>query len=289
MRYFGIRTLLFAFSAVFPLAGGFVYSQQPAAQLSAGQAGTKQLVPVPENAENPLIPMAEPAVGKSVALPQAAATTTTANAPASAAPNPAVAAPASAPSGPKPAAAVAPAQAAVTVGPAVKAPAAAVGPNRKPQNPGPGRPANEVTDRPLVPMPEGADAPEPSSTEPLMTQDVFLPDELPAASTPRGTLGVTYFRHTHPVPEDKHPRLGMLAVRDKQRFRIVVVRGMGGLRLKNGIWLFESDRPLDPGASHIVCIEAKDHMMDVDAITKRYVRLIPGRIVYLDFSDPAED
>ncbi len=287
MRYFGIgRTLLLAFSAVFPFTGGLVYSQPPAAQLPAGQAGTKQLVPVPENAENPLIPMAEPAIGQSVALPQAAAT---ANAPASAASKLAPAAPKPALAVPKPDAAVAPAKAAVTVGPAVKAPAAAVGPNRKPQNPSPGRPANEVNDRPLVPMPEGADAPEPSSTEPLMTQDVFLPDDLPAASTPRGTLGVTYFRHTHPVPEDKHPRLGMLAVRDKQRFRIVVVRGMGGLRLKNGIWLFESDRPLDPGASHIVCIEAKDHMMDVDAITKRYVRLIPGRIVYLDFSDPSED
>jgi hypothetical protein len=236
-----------------------------------------------------LIPLAEPAIDQSVAVPQAATTATTGNPASSAVPKPAPTGLKSAPAVPKSVAAVAPAQASVTVGPAVKAPAAAVAPNRKPQNNGPGRRANEVNDRPLVPMPEGVDAPEPASTEPLMTQDFFLPDDLPAARTPRGTLGVTYFRHTHPVPDDKHPRLGMLAVRDKQRFRIVVVRGMGGLRLKNGIWLFESDRPLDPGASQIVCIEAKDHMMDVDAITKRHVRLIPGRIVYLDFSDPSED
>lgn len=257
MRCSGIsRTLLLAFSAVLPLTDGLAYAQQPVAQRPTGQAGAKPLVPVPESADNPLIPLAEPATGQSAALPQAVATPTPANTPAPA---------------------------------AVKAPAAAVGPNRKPQNPGSGRPANEVNDRPLVPMPQGSDAPEPSSTEPLMTQDVFLPDDQPAARTPRGTLGVTYLRHTHPVPDDKHPRLGMLAVRDKQRFRIVVVRGMSGLRLKNGVWLFESDRPLDPGASQIVCIEAKDHMMDVDAITKRHVRLIPGRIVYLDFSDPTED
>ena len=141
----------------------------------------------------------------------------------------------------------------------------------------------------IVPVPEEAPAAKPSAAEPLMSSDVFLPADPPSVRPPRGTLGITYFRHTHPVPDDKHPRLGMLAVRDKQRFRVVVVRGMSGLRLKNGAWLFESDRPLDPGASHVVCIEAKDHIMDVGAITKRYVRLIPGRVVYLDFSDPSED
>ena len=141
----------------------------------------------------------------------------------------------------------------------------------------------------VVPVPEETPTARPAAAEPLMSSDVFLPADLPSVRPPRGTLGITYFRHTHPVPDDKHPRLGMLAVRDKQRFRVVVVRGMSGLRLKNGAWLFESDRPLDPGASHVVCIEAKDHVMDVGAITKRYVRLIPGRIVYLDFSDPSED
>lgn len=288
MRNFGIgRTLLLAFCAVFPLTGGIAYCQQQAVQTPSGQAGTKKLVPVPENGDNPLIPAAVPATAPGTALPQTAAATTTGTTPA--APKPASAAAKSAPAAPQPATAASQVPRAVTVGPAVKTPAAAVGPNRKPQNAVPGRSANEVNDRLLVPMPQGTDSPEPPSTEPLMTQDVFLSDDVPTARTPRGTLGVTYLRHTHPVPEDKHPRSGMLAVRDKQRFRIVVVRGMSGLRLKNGVWLFESDRPLDPGASQIVCIEAKDHMMDVDAITKRYVRLIPGRIVYLDFSDPSED
>ena len=106
---------------------------------------------------------------------------------------------------------------------------------------------------------------------------------------PRGTLGTTYFRVSHPVPSDKHPRLGMLAVRDNRRHPVVTVQNMGGLRLKSGIWLFESSRPLDPGVSQVVRVEAREEMVDVAPYTTRFVRLIPGRIVYLDFSDPSED
>ena len=58
--------------------------------------------------------------------------------------------------------------------------------------------------------------------------------------------------------------------------------------LKSGVWLFESNRPLDPGASHIVRVEAKEHPMDMDAVATRFVRLIPGRIVYLSFGDTME-
>ena len=117
------------------------------------------------------------------------------------------------------------------------------------------------------------------------------PGEVVSGSSrpPRGTLGLTYSRISHPVPEDKHPRLGMLAIRDNNRHPVVSVRGMGGLRLQNGVWLFESARPLDPGVNQIVRVEARGDMQDVVPYTTRFVRLIPGRIVYLDFSDPEED
>jgi hypothetical protein len=117
------------------------------------------------------------------------------------------------------------------------------------------------------------------------------PGEVVSGSSrpPRGTLGLTYSRISHPVPEDKHPRLGMLAIRDNNRHPVVSVRGMGGLRLQNGVWLFESARPLDPGVNQIVRVEAREDMQDVVPYTTRFVRLIPGRIVYLDFSDPEED
>lgn len=101
---------------------------------------------------------------------------------------------------------------------------------------------------------------------------------------PPGTLGQTYLRVSHPVPLDKHPRTGMLAVKDNGKVPYLSVGVMGGVKMKNGIWLFESTRPLDPGACQIVRVEARETPQDVEPYATRFVRLIPGRIVYLDFA-----
>lgn len=103
------------------------------------------------------------------------------------------------------------------------------------------------------------------------------------AFVPPGTLGQTYLRVSHPVPLDKHPRTGMLAVKDNCNVPYLTVGNMGGVKMKNGIWLFESTRPLDPGACQIVRVEARETPQDVEPYATRFVRLIPGRIVYLDF------
>ena len=100
---------------------------------------------------------------------------------------------------------------------------------------------------------------------------------------PSGTLGQTYTRVSHPVPLDKHPRTGMLAVKDNGTVPYLSVGVMGGIKMKNGIWLFESTRPLDPGACQIVRVEARETPQDIEPYATRFVRLIPGRIVYLDF------
>ena len=100
---------------------------------------------------------------------------------------------------------------------------------------------------------------------------------------PPGTLGQTYTRVSHPIPLDKHPRTGMLAVKDNGTIPYLTVGIMGGVKMKNGIWLFESTRPLDPGACQIVRVEARQTPQDVEPYATRFVRLIPGRIVYLDF------
>ncbi|MDA1231223.1 MAG: hypothetical protein O2856_10655 [Planctomycetota bacterium] len=100
---------------------------------------------------------------------------------------------------------------------------------------------------------------------------------------PKGTLGQTYTRVSHPVPLDKHPRTGMLAVKDDGSIQYLTVGVMGGIKMKNGIWLFESTRPLDPGACQIVRVEARETPQDVEPYATRFVRLIPGRIVYLEF------
>lgn len=110
-----------------------------------------------------------------------------------------------------------------------------------------------------------------------------VPFELPLAPTPPGTLGQTYQRLSHPIPVDEHPRTAMLAVRDKGATQYLSVQTMGGFRMKNGFWLFESTRPLDPGACQIVRVEARHNPRDIEPFSTKFVRLIPGRIVYLDF------
>jgi len=107
--------------------------------------------------------------------------------------------------------------------------------------------------------------------------------ELPLSPSPPGTLGQTYFRSSHPIPTDAHPRTGMLAVRDNGTVPFLSVQTMGGIKMKSGIWLFESTRPLDPGASQIVRVEARQTPQDIEPYSTKFVRLIPGRIVYLDF------
>lgn len=103
------------------------------------------------------------------------------------------------------------------------------------------------------------------------------------AAPPPGTLGQTYSRASHPIPEDKHPRSAMLAVRDHNAVKYLRTQNMGGFRMKNGIWLFETERPLFPGAEHIVRVEAREDKNDIQPFKVKFVRLIPGRIVYLDF------
>ena len=117
--------------------------------------------------------------------------------------------------------------------------------------------------------------------EPPMAAGVYGVGELEI--TPKGTLGQTYTRVSHPVPMDKHPRTGMLAVKFNGTVPYLSVGVMGGIKMKNGIWLFESTRPLDVGACHIVRVEARETPQDIEPYATRFVRLVPGRIVYLEF------
>lgn len=105
----------------------------------------------------------------------------------------------------------------------------------------------------------------------------------PQAAPPPGTLGSTYSRASHPIPEDEHPRSAMLAVRDHRAVKYLKVQRMGGFRMQNDIWLFETERPLFPGQENIVRVEARKDKNDIQPFKVKFVRLIPGRIVYLDF------
>lgn len=140
---------------------------------------------------------------------------------------------------------------------------------------------------------------DPRPPQPLMSRDAVIINgglpyyslqptpragfELPVTPLPKGTVGQTYVRKSHPVPDDEHPRTAMLAIRDNNTVKSMKVQTMGGIRMKSGIWLFESIRPLDPGACQIVRVEARNNPAEVEPYDTRFVRLIPGRIVYLDF------
>lgn len=119
--------------------------------------------------------------------------------------------------------------------------------------------------------------------QPMMAPMAMASIQLQLVPSPPGTVGQTYSRPSHPVPSDEHPRTGMLAVRDDGTVPFLSVDTMGGIKMKSGIWLFESRRPLDPGACQIVRVEARQNANDIEPYSTKFVRLIPGRIVYLDF------
>ena len=98
-----------------------------------------------------------------------------------------------------------------------------------------------------------------------------------------GTVGQTYSRTSHPIPEDKHPRTAMLAVRDHGRCTNLAAQRMSGFRMSNGVWLFETNRPLTTWTEDIIRVEARGDPHDIHPSAVRFVRLIPGRLVYLDF------
>ncbi|MCP4173223.1 MAG: hypothetical protein GY758_20895, partial [Fuerstiella sp.] len=80
-----------------------------------------------------------------------------------------------------------------------------------------------------------------------------------------------------------HPRLGMLAVRDTGKVKYLSVERMSGFRMDSGVWMFETDHPLVTWTENIVRIEARKDVADVEPYAVSFVRLIPGRLVYLDF------
>ncbi len=110
----------------------------------------------------------------------------------------------------------------------------------------------------------------------------------PDVAPPPGTLGQTYQRPMRPIPVDKHPRISLIDVRATGATAIRIF-GTNEYRTKDGItgfqdrkdasvWRFESE-PLVPGVPHIYRVEARYG----ESVQQKYVRLVPGRIVTLDF------
>ena len=124
----------------------------------------------------------------------------------------------------------------------------------------------------------------------MMGAPVGIPTQpmTPEVGPPPGTLGQTYQRPMRPIPVDKHPRISIVDVRAPGATSVRVY-GTYEYRTKDGftgfqdrkdpsVWRLESE-PLVPGIPHIYRVVAKYG----DTAQEKYIRLVPGRIVTLDF------
>ncbi len=103
-----------------------------------------------------------------------------------------------------------------------------------------------------------------------------------ADGPPPGTVGQTYRRPSRLIPSDKHPRTAMIDVSVEDAYD-VSVDGMKAYRAKDGIWRLETKEPLIPGLPHIYHVRAVLGEGDDAPVEYRTVRLIPGRILDLQW------
>lgn len=102
------------------------------------------------------------------------------------------------------------------------------------------------------------------------------------SSTPPGTIGKTYQRVSALVPKDEHPRAGMIDVHVSGYEKVVIIGlvDFEGFKGTDGVWHFTSEDPLLPHVPHIYQVIATN---GPHSETSRWVRMIPGRIVTIQF------
>lgn len=127
---------------------------------------------------------------------------------------------------------------------------------------------------------------------PLMTRRPAV-RVLPPVVIPPGTLGCTYQRVSTPVPEDEHPRTGMLEICNVPAGLTASIRGMEGYRGTDGVWYFKTNRPLLPCRPSVFTVTftpdgpcprvGPGNCGPRVKRNYRVFRLIAGRIVYLRY------
>lgn len=101
-------------------------------------------------------------------------------------------------------------------------------------------------------------------------------------SPPPGTLGTTYQRRSRLVPDDKHPRTAIVDLWNVPESADINARGLKP-RWYQDHWRLESETPLIPGIPHIYGIQVTKTIDGQKTVDVKWVRLIMGRIVDLDF------
>ncbi len=100
---------------------------------------------------------------------------------------------------------------------------------------------------------------------------------------PPGTLGRTYQQRSRIFDDEKHPRMAAVDVYLPEEVD-VSARGMKSV-WTGKLWRLEAKEPLLPGVPHIYAIKAerKTKAGEVVSTDVRWIRLIPGRVVDLQF------
>lgn len=101
----------------------------------------------------------------------------------------------------------------------------------------------------------------------------------PVVPPPPGTLGITYQQYSALIPDDKHPRVGMVNVYLPDTVK-VSARGMNSTWTGES-WRLETIGALVPHLPHIYPIEAIFVRDGCEVKEVRWVRLIMGRVVDL--------
>jgi len=118
-------------------------------------------------------------------------------------------------------------------------------------------------------------------TSPLVPPPPFPPHRPPVV-VPPGTLGFTYRRISRLVPEDEHPRTGMIDIFNVPAGMQVTIAGMEGYLGNDGVWHFRTIRPLLP-CNPTIRTAYLHSPLGIPVVCGNYraFRLIPGRIVSL--------
>jgi hypothetical protein len=106
-----------------------------------------------------------------------------------------------------------------------------------------------------------------------------------AVVTPPGTLGQTYQRQSWPIPKNEHPRTAIIQVTASgfTQMQVDGLADMEGFQRPDGAWIFKSKQPLTPGVPHIYHVKAGYKNTENTSWNVRTVRLIPGRVVTLEY------
>lgn len=167
---------------------------------------------------------------------------------------------------------------------------------------------------------QGEPAPFPGPMTPMRPSAPLAPlppvEADPTLGPPPGTLGHTYYRSSRYIPHDEHPRVAMADLTlpheltvdqgPGRKIRVTVHDVAGQLEPLEGYvaddehWHFESD-PLIPGVPHVYRIKVErvsyekqeirrygrlveqETEVEAELLGVRFLRLIPGRVVTLEF------